>query len=203
MRRYSRGTGQRRLSVAASTPFGQLAVVLRGRSAGTCLHAEPAARPGGRPSASPLVHSPARSSRPRGLRRPMPDSARCLASPGFGDEEGCAAWPRARAVLRSGGLHEGEIASCEPVRLQARGGKRPSRLGRRDRCFAHRSSLLVLVSRPPPREGLALPARSRAFSGPASLGGGEVPSAATGRSPVRACLWATAMVPPGRGLVCR
>jgi hypothetical protein len=41
-----------------------------------------------------------------------------------------------RAVLRSGGLHEGEIASRERVRLQARGGKEPSPLGRRDRCFA-------------------------------------------------------------------
>src|ERR1035437_3712098 len=50
--------------------------------------------------------------------------------------------------------------------------------------------------------GPRLLARCRAKSRPAPLGGGEVPRAATGRSPtLRACLWASATVPPGRGVV--
>jgi hypothetical protein len=67
-----------------------------------------------------------------GLHRQNPDFARLLASPAFGDEEGCASWrrvtpPTSRPAWRArslaatpfGGKHDSE--------------ERPSRLGRRDR----------------------------------------------------------------------
>jgi hypothetical protein len=47
-------------------------------------------------------------------------SARPQVSPALGDKEGCAARLRAAPFCARAACHEGEIASCEPVRLQAR-----------------------------------------------------------------------------------
>ena len=62
----------------------------------------------------------------------------------------------------SRGLMAGRIASRDPVRRQARGGKRPSRLGRRDRSYAAEAAVAQVLADDPRRagqqahEGLAL-----------------------------------------------
>ncbi len=58
-------------------------------------------------------------------------------------------------VLRCAANTAGEIASCDPVSLQARFAKRSSRLGRRDRCNAAEAAVGGVLAQGPAKRSRA------------------------------------------------